>query len=436
MSRRQLHLAVNVLGIGISPVAWQRAENPLGAVDHEHFARVARVAERGRLDAFFLADSLAPPFPPEAGVVWGLDPLLLLTSVAAVTDRIGLVGSVTTTFNEPYNVARAVASLDHLSRGRASWNVVTSYDQAGARKFGLPQLPDREQRYARAAEFVEVVLGLWDSWEEDAVVLDRERNVFADSARITPVDHHGDHFDVYGALQLPRPPQGRPPLFQAGGSDAGLELAARFAGGVFSAQHTLRGARETYDDLKGRLGRYGRSPDDLKILPGVSLVLGSTDAEAQERAREAREIAGEDAVVERFLGALGVELPRAAYDRPVPPVVHERFAGGFHTRGFDKATLDLLHERPDITPRELAEAGGNVHRTLVGGPERIADDFERWLDAGAADGFVLMFDVLPSGLETFVDHVVPLLVRRGIFRAEYTGTTLRDHLDLREVALR
>jgi FMN-dependent oxidoreductase (nitrilotriacetate monooxygenase family) len=434
-SDRQLHLAVNVLGIGIGPAAWrlQKKGNELGAIDLRHFENVATIAERGHLDAFFLADSLAPPFPPEAGLTWGLDPQILLASLTAVTERIGLVGSVTTTFTQPYNVARSIASLDFLSRGRAGWNVVTSYDQPGARKFGLTKLPDKSERYRRAAEFADVVLALWDSWDDDAIVLDHERNIFADSARIRPVDHHGEFFDVFGPLQLPRPPQGHPVLFQAGASDAGLALAARYADGVFSAQHTLRGARAYYDDLKGRLAANGRDDEDLKILPGVSLIIGSSDEAAERRAREARELVGEDTLVERFLAPLGIDLPVADYDRAVPPSVREAFARGFHNKGFDKATLDLLDERPQITPRELATSGGNVHRILVGGPEKVADDFEHWFREGAADGFVLMFDRLPDGLEAFVDHVVPLLVRKGIFRAEYEGETLRDHLGLRPV---
>lgn len=434
-SDRQLHLAVNVLGIGIGPASWQLQQpgNELGAVDLRHYENVASIAERGHLDAFFLADSLSPPFPPEAGLTWGLDPQMLLSSVAAVTDRIGLVASVTTTFTQPYNVARSIASLDFLSRGRASWNIVTSYDQPGALKFGLPNLPDKSERYRRAAEFTDIVLELWDSWDDDAIVLDREHNIFADSTRIHPVDHHGEFFDVTGTLQLPRPPQGHPVLFQAGASPAGLDLAARYADGVFSAQHTLSGARASYEDLKSRLAGNGRERDELKIMPGVSLIVGGSDEEAARRARDARELVGEDALVERFLGALGVDLSVADYDRPVPPSIRAAFAAGFHNRGFDKATLDLLDERPQITPRELAASGGNVHRILVGGPEKIADDFEHWFREEAADGFVLMFDRLPDGLEAFVDHVVPLLVRRGIFRAEYEGQTLRDHLGLQPV---
>jgi FMN-dependent oxidoreductase (nitrilotriacetate monooxygenase family) len=430
---RHLHLAVNVHGIGIGPTAWQDAENPLGALDLDHFARVAQVAERGHFDAFFLADSLAPPIPPEAGIIWGLDPQLVLASVAAVTEHIGLVESVSTTFTEPYNVARSVASLDYLSRGRASWNVVTSYDQAAARKFGLRELPSRDQRYRRAAEFVDVVRALWDSWGDDAIVLDRVHNVFADSGRIIPIEHRGEFFDIEGALQLPRPPQGHPVLFQAGGSEAGLDLAARYADGVFSAQHTLRGAQRSYEDVKRRLAAFGREREDLTILPGLSLVLEASDEEAERRMRSTRELLGEDTAVERFLATVGVDLAPSEYDLPVPAQVREVFAGGFHNRGFDRATLDLLDERPQITPRELANAGGNVHRLLVGGPEKVADDIERWFKAGAADGFVLMFDRLPAGLEAFVDHVVPLLVRAGIFRSEYAGATLRDHLGLTAV---
>jgi FMN-dependent oxidoreductase (nitrilotriacetate monooxygenase family) len=275
-----------------------------------------------------------------------------------------------------------------------------------------------------------VVRALWDSWDDEAIVLDRERNVFAESPLVRAVEHHGEFFEVSGALQLPRPPQGHPVLFQAGASEAGLDLAARYADGVFSAQHTVRGAVRSYDDLKRRVAAVGRDPQDLKIMPGLTLVVGNSDEEAERRLREKREITGEDAAVEGLLAMLGLDLPRAEYDRPVPAEIRAAFARGFHNRGFDKATLDLLDERPQITPRELANSGGNVHRNLVGGPEKVAEDLVRWFEAGAADGFVLMFDVLPDGLETFVDQVIPLLVARGVFRAEYAGTTFRDHLGL------
>jgi FMN-dependent oxidoreductase (nitrilotriacetate monooxygenase family) len=435
-SVRQMHLAVNVHAIGFSPAAWLMAgDNALGSLDPDHFVRVARTAERGHLDAFFLADGFKQPFALETGIIWGLDPLLTLATVAAATEHIGLIGSVSTTFNVPYIVARWFASLDHLSRGRASWNVVTTYDDDVAVKFGRPHLPDPQERYRRAAEFVDVVLALLDSWEPEAIVLDRERRVFADPDRIRSIDHHGEFFDVQGSLQLPGPPQGRLPLFQAGASVAGREMAARYASGVFSAQHTLRGARAAYDDQKQRVANHARSPEDLKILPGVTLVVADSDAAAAARAQEARELLGENESVAEFLAMLGIDLPASAYDRPIPPEVREVFARGFLTRGFDRATLDLIDERPQITPRELTNAGGSLHRTVVGGPERIADDLQEWFEAGAGDGFVLMFDLLPEGLEAFVDHVVPLLVERGLFRSEYEGSTLRDHLGLTSLSV-
>jgi len=427
---RQLHLNVNVLGIGSSPVAWRLARDPLGALDLDHFIRVAQIAERGHLDGFFLADSLAPLVPPEAGIWWGLDPVVLLSALTAATQHLGLIASVTTTFSEPYNVARTFASLDHLSGGRVSWNVVTSYDQAGSRKFGLESLPDRDQRYRRAAEFIDVVRDLWDSWDPDSIVLDTERNVFADSSRIKPVAHAGEFFTVHGALQLPQPPQGHPVLFQAGGSPAGLDLAARYADAVFSAELTLAGAQRTRRTLKEKAAQYGRPADTPKVFPGLSLVLGATEAEAEERLRAIAELTSEDDNVESFFGRLGIDLSRAELDRPIPAAVRAAYEAGVHNGGFDKATIDLLDENPTITPRELVRAGGNVHRTLAGGPEQIADDIQRWFEAEAVDGFNLMFDVVEDGLEAFVDHVVPLLVARGLFRSEYTGTTLRDHLGL------
>lgn len=430
---RDLHLNVNVLGVGSSPIAWQLVDNPLAAVDLDHYIRVAKIAERGHLDAVFLADSLAPPVPPEAGIWWGPDPIVVLSALAAATDRVGLIGSVSTTFTEPYNLARSFASIDHFSGGRVSWNIVTSYDQAGSRKFGLAELPDREDRYRRAAEFIEIVRDLWDSWTTESLIFDRERNVFADSSRIKPVDHDGEFFRVHGSLQLPRPPQGHPVLFQAGGSPSGLALAAKYANAVFTAEHTLSGAQRTYQTLKSLVRDAGRNPDQFAVLPGISLVLAGTDEEAYARQREVAEIVGEDSSVIASLARLGVELSSEQIDQPVPPTVKAAYERGVHNGGFDKATLDLLRDNPQITPRELARAGGNVHRTVIGGPEKIADTIEEWFISGAADGFNLMFDVVEQGLADFVDYVVPLLIQRGLFRSEYTGATLRDHLGLDQV---
>lgn len=430
MSARQLHINVNVLPSGSHAANWRAPDgHRFGFIEIEHYQEVARIAERGLLDAVFLADALAIAPDPSFGPTWALDPVVIVTGMAAVTESIGFIASASTTYSHPYNIARAFLSLDHVSRGRVGWNVVTTYDQRAAPNFGQRNLPVHEDRYGRAQEFVEVVLGLWDSWEDEALVGDRKSGLFADPKRIHRLDHAGQIFSVQGPMQLPRSPQGRPLLVQAGGSDQGRELAARYAEAVFSVQHVIEEARTFYADVKARARRLGRDPDTIAILPGLSLIIGGTEAEALARKKDLDEIAEDGRALERFAGRLGVDPKDLDYDLPVPERLLERIQNASGSRGFIDATVALLKDR-SLTVREIMEQGGGRHRVVVGAPEQIADTIEQWFTTGAADGFNIMCDVFPTGLVAFVDHVVPVLQKRGLFRRAYSGKTLRDHYGL------
>lgn len=433
MTKRSLHLNVNLQGAGGHVAAWRAPSgNPKGPIDLKHFQKVAQIAERGLFDAVFLAELLATAPDVKAAPMWALEPLLIATAMATVTDKIGFIVSNSTSFGPPYTLARAILSLDHLSGGRAGWNVVTSYDPRAAQNFGLPDLPSHEDRYAAAAEFVDVVLGLWDSWEAEALAVDVAAGVWGDPRYIHALDHAGPHFSVAGPLQVPRSPQGRPVVIQAGGSAPGRDLAARYAEIVFAAQHELNDARAFYKDVKDRAKAYGRSPDEIAILPGLTLVLGGTEQEARKRKTDLDDIAGGDvAALQRFAARVGLAPDQLDLDRPVPQHLAERWQVTGASKGFADATYALVRN-PDYTVRQIIAAGGGHHRILVGTPEQAAADIFEWFSTGAADGFNIMGDIYPSGLESFVDHVVPLLQRRGIYRTEYQGSTLRSHYGLAE----
>lgn len=430
MTTRSIHLNVNVLSSGSHGASWRAADgNPLGYIQIEHYQEIARIAERGCLDAVFLADALAIAFDPRANPSWALDPAVIVAGMAAVTSRIGFIASASTTYSHPYNIARTFSSLDHASHGRVGWNVVTTYDERAAPNFGDGRLPVHADRYGRAVEFVDVVQSLWDSWEDDALVLDREAGRFADPAKIHAIDHQGQHFSVAGPLQIPRSPQGRPVLVQAGSSEQGRDLAARYAEAIFSVQQDLGEAKAYYADVKGRAARYGRDPDKIAILPGLFVIVGSTEEEALRRRKQLDEIAGEASVLHRFAGQLGLDPADLDLDRPVPEHLLEKINSYMGTRGFVEATLSLARDR-SLTVRDIIARGGGAHRLVVGGPEQIADTIEHWVRERAADGFNIMCDVFPSGLTAFVDYVVPELQKRGLFRRNYEGTTLRDHYGL------
>lgn len=429
---RQLRLNVNILHSGFVPSAWRLPDSdPWAFADVGHYIRVARIAEAAKLDAVFLADNAAIVDQIHFRPITALEPTVLLASIAAATTHIGLIGTASTSYNEPYNIARRFASLDHVSAGRAGWNVVTTADAASARNFGREVAPDHRQRYARADEFTRVVKALWDSWEDDAFTGDKAGGRFVDAAKVQPIAHHGEHFSVHGPLNLPRSPQGHPVLVQAGGSADGRELAARHAEAVFSASQSFEESLLYGRELKARAEVLGRGADAVLVLAGLTTIIGATEAQARQRRDELVDLIPWDYSLTRLAGTLGITPDRLKLDAPLPEGLSLPANGnGNHT--FFHATLALARRR-NLTVRELIRelGGGGGHRVIVGTPEQIADDIEHWFRHGAADGFNLMPDVLPHGLQDFVDGVVPILQRRGIFRTEYEGATLREHLGLK-----
>ncbi|MFA1544989.1 LLM class flavin-dependent oxidoreductase [Actinomadura chokoriensis] len=433
MTARSLHLNAFLMAPGHHDAAWRHPlSRPDRALDVGYFQELARTAERGRLDSIFFADGLAIRGDRvEGNLSGGLEPITLLAAIAVATERIGLISTASTTFNEPYALARAFASLDHISGGRAGWNIVTSGTDAEARNFGLDEHLDHHLRYERAAEFVEVARGLWDSWADDAVLLDAAAGRYADPGKVRELGHRGLFFRVRGPLNVQRSPQGWPLLVQAGSSEDGREFAARYAEAVFTAQQTLSDGQAFYKDVKTRAERLGRDPGGLKILPGICPVLGGTEAEARRLDRELTDLQVVDYGIAQLSGMLDVDVSRLPLDEPLPP---ELLPAEDEVNG-NKSRFTLVAElalRERLTVREIIArlGGGRGHRVFVGTPEQVADQLQEWFEGGAADGFNVMPPVLPTGLEDFVDHVVPILQRRGLFRTEYTGRTLREHYGL------
>jgi FMN-dependent oxidoreductase (nitrilotriacetate monooxygenase family) len=425
MTNRQLHLNAFIMGVGHHEAAWRHPDtDPTAVTDLTHFTNLARTAERGRLDSIFLADILALG-EVTYNAVGTFEPLTLLSAIAAVTEHIGLIATVSTTYNEPFHVARKFASLDHLSGGRAGWNIVTSANAAEAANFGVDVHPEHTDRYVRAGEFVDTTLALWNSWEPDAVIADKAAGRYADPDRIHAANHVGPAFRVAGPLNVPRTPQGRPLLVQAGSSDIGKDLAARYADAVFTAQPTLADGKAFYADLKRRAASFGRDPEHVKILPGIAPVIGATETEARRLEAELDDLTVPAYGLKQLGWILQIELTEADLDKPLPAVQRpERFNG--HQSRFDHVVV--LARREDLSVRQLIRrhAGGRGHRVFAGTPEQVAGQIEEWFTAGAADGFNIMPPRLPAGLDDFVDHVVPLLQQRGLFRTEYEPGTLRE----------
>jgi FMN-dependent oxidoreductase (nitrilotriacetate monooxygenase family) len=426
---RPLLLLATVMGLGMHQAAWRARDGEASDyVSAGLYARVAREAERGKLHAVFLADTLTNAEEgTDRPALGAMDPAVVLATMAAVTERVGLVGTASTTFNAPFDLARRFATLDHLSGGRAGWNAVTTFVPAVAENFGGTPLPDRADRYARATEFVQVVLELWDSWGEGALVGDRARGVFADPARVRPIDHVGEHFAVRGPLTVPRTPQGRPALFQAGASEAGRDFAARFADVVFTAQTVLTDAVAFRADLHRRAAARGRDPRHLRVVPGILPIVGDTEAAALARKAELDELAGTGPELAKLARRVGLPVDALELDAPLP--VHllspdDEFRGSV---GFRTAAVRLAVEER-LTVRELLLRNGGGHVQVVGAAEQVADLMQEWHAAGAADGFNLMLDLVPSGLTDAVDGLVPLLQDRGLFHHDYEHATLRATL--------
>jgi FMN-dependent oxidoreductase (nitrilotriacetate monooxygenase family) len=425
-----LILNAAVLGLGLHMGAWRYREgDPFDYTKIEFYQEIGRIAEAGCLQAVFLADTLAVAEEnferPNFGA---MDPTIVLAAVASVTKHVGLVATASTTYNEPYNLARRIATLDHLSRGRASWNIVTTFIPDVAANFGTAELPNHDDRYERAEEFVDVVTRLWDSWEDDALIGDKTTGRFADAIHVHAINHRGAHYTVRGPITLPRSPQGRPVLYQSGSSRSGRDLAARFADAVFTPQNTIAAAQEFRADVRRRTKERGRNPDDIKIIPGFLPILGGTEAEARARKDRLDELGGQ-AELKKLALRVVVRLEDLKLDEPLPIKLIEDNDHFRASEGFRDAAVRLAVEEK-LTVREILYRNGGGHVQVVGTPEQVADVIETWHREGAVDGFNLMIDVLPDGLRDFVEQVVPILQRRGAFRREYVGTTLRSNLGL------
>lgn len=432
---RHLHLNVQASFPGHA-AGWRTAAGRrLPGEDVAYFQDVARAAEKALLNAVFLADS--PSFTDTGEIpTRSLDPVVLVAAGALATERVGFIMTASTTFNHPYNLARQILSLDQLSHGRVAWNIVTSTDENASRNFGMAAMPPADQRYAMAADFTDAVVKLFDSWEDEALVGDPKTGVWADPRHIHPVHHAGPYYTVEGPMQVPRSPQGRPVLVQAGSSPAGRDFAARCADAIFAVQTVKEEAIDYYSDVKARARRHGRDADRIAILPGLSLVIGSTEAEAHARLEALDQLAFGRPPIETFAQSLGLDTKDLDLDKPFPEHLISQVAGSPWLRrstGHVEARIRLLRERT-VTVRQIIAQGGGGHYRLVGTPEQIADFMIDWQDAGAADGFNMFFDVYPEGLLLFAEHVVPVLQRRGRYRTRYEGRTLRDHYGLAQPA--
>jgi FMN-dependent oxidoreductase (nitrilotriacetate monooxygenase family) len=401
-----------------------------------HYADLAQTAERAKFDLMFLADAVAVrDGRSEALRRWPqymayFEPLTLLSAIASLTTRLGLVATATTSYNEPYNVARKFASLDLISGGRAGWNVVTSSNQSEAFNFGREEHYAHDMRYDRAIEFAEVVRGLWDSWDEDAFVRDRTTQLYYDPAKLHELNHRGEHFAVKGPLNVARSPQGQPVIFQAGSSEVGRELAARTAEAVFTPQHVLAEAQAFYADLKGRMAKFARHPDHLKVMPGLNPIVGRTLAEAQDKHAHLQSLIHPDVGIEVLSYSLGkFDLRGYDIDGPLPDEVDRQDTNAGQT-AFRQIIGWARNEK--LTIRQLYQrfAGARGQRTVVGTASMIADEMQAWFDGRGVDGFLIQPATLPGGLNDFVDLVIPELQDRGLFRTEYQGPTLRDNLGL------
>ncbi len=428
---RRLHLGAFMRPVGIHTAWWRYPGGlPDANFDIRHLARFARELEAAKFDAFFMADHLAVlNMPVEAlkrsATVTSFDPATLLPALAMVTERIGLIATASTTYDQPFHVARRFASLDHLSGGRAGWNVVTTSNPDAAKNFGLEHHPEHADRYDRAREFVEVVKGLWDSFADDAFLRDVESGIFFDPDRMHVLDHQGPHLSVRGPLNVARPVQGWPVIVQAGASEAGRQLAAETAEVIFGAAGSLEDGRRFAEDVRGRMAAIGRDPDHLKILPACFVVVGDTVEEARARRAHLDSLVHEASAVAALSIALGVDAGAFDPDGPLPEIPETNQS----KTGRERAIA--LARRDNLTVRQLAQRlGGYAGLAMVGTPAAIADEMQAWLEAGASDGFNIMVSDLPQGLEDFTRKVVPELQARGLFRRDYEGTTLREHLGL------
>ncbi len=428
---RRLRLNAFLMEAGHHEASWRIPEsNPRADFDLRHWIELARLAENAGFDSLFLADSPALTGTGEFRPPGQLEPLTLLTALSQATSRIGLIATVSSTYNEPYDLARRLASVDHVSGGRAGWNIVTSAGRTEAAHFGLADRPAHAERYARADEFLRVAKALWDSWESEAVIADQATGRYADPARLHRIDHRGRYFTVAGPLNVERPPQGHPLLVQAGSSEDGKDFAARHAEAVFTAHQTFERAAGFYRDLKARTAAAGRDPDGLIVLPGIVPYIGSTEQEARALAKRFDDLRVPAYGLRQLAAVFETEPSVFALDAPLPDFLLARpKVEGAQSRA------DLITElavREKLTVRQVISrlGGGRGHFEFAGTPEQVADTLIAWFEGGAADGFNIMAPALPSGLESFAEQVLPILRGKGLFPEEYEGTTLREHYGL------
>lgn len=423
---RKMHLGMIVLGTGSHVAGWRMPDAQFGSQNFDLIRHVVQTAERGKLDLVFFADAVNTGLDAHPGMMLRFEPLTLLSALAMQTERIGLVATVSTTYSEPYNVARAFASIDHLSGGRAGWNVVTGSSPDAAANFSQDKHPPHDVRYARAEEYVGVVKGLWDSWDDGALVGDKETGTFVDPSKMHVLGHEGEFFKVLGPLNITRPPQGYPVIFQAGASDRGLEFAGATAEVVFATQQLLDEAQAFTGKLRDKTEAAGRPRDAVRVLFGVSPVIGRTEEEAKAKVAELAALVDPVTAMRVLSDRLGHDMNQFPLDEPIPDLPPSGMMQGH------AVVLKSVAKRHNMTLRELRDfaAVSSGHRLVVGTAEQVADDLEQWFRSGAADGFVIMSSYLPGPAEEFVDQVVPVLRSRGLFREDYEGATLRDHLGL------
>ncbi|UHC19692.1 LLM class flavin-dependent oxidoreductase [Methylobacterium currus] len=422
---RRIHLGLFLQGAGHHVSGWRHADAEAGSENFDLLRRMVKAAEAAKFDMVFLADGLTSGIDAHPSMIARFEPLTLLGALAMVTERIGLAATASTTYGEPYHLARAFASIDHLSQGRAAWNVVTTSYARTANNFSKSH-PEHDARYAIAEEFVDVVRGLWDSWSDDAFPKDKERGVYADPAKVRVLDHAGTYYSVKGPLNIPRSPQGHPVLIQAGSSGPGQDLAARAADIVFTAQASLTEAQAFYRSLKQRVAGFGRDPNSVAVMPGFLPVVGRSLKEASERLSELDRWTPIESAMPLLEERIGHSLSGYDLDGPLPDLP---ISDQLRSRA---ELLTELARREGLTIRQLAlrVAAGRGHHIVLGTASDIADRMQEWFETGAADGFNVMPPYFPGGLDAFVAEVVPILQERGLFRTEYEGTTLRDHLGI------
>src|SRR5262245_15170511 len=430
---RQLHLNLFIHSRGHHEASWRHpASSPLALTDIRYYQDLARRAEAGLFDSIFLADQLALGDDVDQAARTWLEPITVLSAVAVATKRIGMIATCSTTYTEPFNLARQFGSLDHISNGRVGWNIVTSWLATAAANYGGAGQVSHADRYARGEEFMTVVKALWDSWADDAVIDDRAGGLYAKPGRIRRINHKGQYYQVAGPLNMPRCPQGRPVLVQAGSSDTGRRFAARHAEAVFTAHMEKATAQAFYGDLKALVAAEGRAPGQVLILPGLSPMIASTEAEAQRLARDVNELSDPEVGRMRLSGRFGGhDFSHLPLDRPLTPDDFPPTSSVEAARSRAEVILGVVRrEKPTLRQLLASLAGARGHFVFAGTPEQVADLIEDWFTDGAADGFNIMPPLLPSMLDVFSAEVIPILQRRGLFRTAYEGTTLREHYGL------